>query len=525
MKKRLSLAAIGACTLVLFFQNCGRGFQEIAESEGSVQQVLRPLFEALGPSASIGELGAIYESNRDPVGPDTIENTVGHVRPICPDSTPTVRLSFRAAPGNSASEGWWLQFDYKDLLNAMPPPNASTSRLRVVVYADRFVSDRIFFTDYNVAFTRNSQGERVQVAGAGGFMQLNLGFGKQPWLEMNKPYRLKFAAAWCDTPDCGCAGRDRFPTGTGACSLMDADRTHVRYMVSDKDLYLASPNPRPVPEMGPVPKMFVALRAPDDSRLACQPSLPSKPGWWWNPQRSGRGYGVERQGDQLFVSSYMYDPDGAPVWYIGVGNKSARNPNLFEIPFIRCSGGQTLNGAWSPAACEQQGQVTFEFLNENSAKLTLPGEPTLDITRFDFGPQGASGPSFMDFESGWWWNPHLPGTGYFIENQQDKIYMAAYVYGQDARPTWYINLPSDLLDLSSRSLAGTLAYATGGQALRTAYDSSKPVRVSVVGQAPIGTQLKFLDQTRGSIRFMNGPETCIERYYFGRPSGPARCPR
>lgn len=40
-------------------------------------------------------------------------------------------------------------------------------------------------------------------------------------------------------------------------------------------------------------------------------------------------------------------------------------------------------------------------------------------------------------ESGWWWNPSEPGYGFSIEIQDNFIFMVAFAYNADGKPTWY----------------------------------------------------------------------------------------
>lgn len=40
-------------------------------------------------------------------------------------------------------------------------------------------------------------------------------------------------------------------------------------------------------------------------------------------------------------------------------------------------------------------------------------------------------------ESGWWWNPDEPGSGFNIEVQRDRVFVATFVYDEDGNPVWY----------------------------------------------------------------------------------------
>ena len=40
-------------------------------------------------------------------------------------------------------------------------------------------------------------------------------------------------------------------------------------------------------------------------------------------------------------------------------------------------------------------------------------------------------------ESGFWWNPDEPGSGYTIEIQDNYLFIITYVYDSVGNPTWY----------------------------------------------------------------------------------------
>ena len=65
------------------------------------------------------------------------------------------------------------------------------------------------------------------------------------------------------------------------------------------------------------------------------------PGLWWNPNESGRGYTFDLQGNLLVMTSYVYTQQGAPTWYISVGNYSYASGQM-SASFDADSGGQCL---------------------------------------------------------------------------------------------------------------------------------------------------------------------------------------
>jgi len=69
-----------------------------------------------------------------------------------------------------------------------------------------------------------------------------------------------------------------------------------------------------------------------------------QPGWWWNPNESGRGFFVESQNGVTFVGAYFYDADGHAKWLVA-GGQNADSYN-YTGPLYELSGGQTLFGGF-----------------------------------------------------------------------------------------------------------------------------------------------------------------------------------
>ncbi|KAA3638647.1 MAG: hypothetical protein DWP95_12165 [Proteobacteria bacterium] len=105
-------------------------------------------------------------------------------------------------------------------------------------------------------------------------------------------------------------------------------------------------------------------------------------GQYWDPEEPGSGYAIEIQDNYLFITFYVYDEDGFPVWYTSegflVGNSS------FESRLIYFSGGQCIGCYWSQNTPEYSGYgtMTIEFLTETTAELTVAGV-TKTIERFN----------------------------------------------------------------------------------------------------------------------------------------------
>jgi hypothetical protein len=106
-------------------------------------------------------------------------------------------------------------------------------------------------------------------------------------------------------------------------------------------------------------------------------------GWWWNPGESGRGFFFEVQGTTLFLSGFLYDGAGRPVWYTSSG--AMTGTTLYQGRLLQYAGGQTLTGSYMPpASASDVGAITVQFASTTDATLTLPNGAQVTLTRFTF---------------------------------------------------------------------------------------------------------------------------------------------
>jgi serine protease len=106
-------------------------------------------------------------------------------------------------------------------------------------------------------------------------------------------------------------------------------------------------------------------------------------GWWWNPDESGRGFFIERQGSTLFLAGYMYDSAGNAVWYIASGSTTELS---LGTSWSEYAYGQTLTGPYQAARLKSNaaGTLKWVFSSPQTAVLTLPGGRAVSLQRFEF---------------------------------------------------------------------------------------------------------------------------------------------
>ncbi len=237
-------------------------------------------------------------------------------------------------------------------------------------------------------------------------------------------------------------------------------------------------------------------------------------GWWWNAAESGRGFAVERQGNQLFTAAFLYEDDGTASWYTSQMTQVGTSL-VFTGNVTRHSGGQTLLGSYrAPTGTLQVGVATLTFADTRNSTLNVrfnDGSETINIALQRFP---ISSPAFAasqaGFQSGWWWNEAEGGRGYFIEVQGSIGFVGAFMYDDSGQPTWYVSTAN----IQSANASGTLQKFAGGQSLSGSYRS--PYTNGTAGQLAFN----FTSIKNGVMTLPNGKTVALKRFEFNPASPP-----
>jgi secreted trypsin-like serine protease len=227
-------------------------------------------------------------------------------------------------------------------------------------------------------------------------------------------------------------------------------------------------------------------------------------GWWWNDDEPGTGFSFEKRGSNMFVSAFLYRGDGTPVWYVASGPMTS--DSVFSADLTEFSGGQSLGGAWQPAAAASvPARLTVTFTSPSTATMTI-GSRTIAAQRFPFhNSYAVRRPTSGLPETGWWWDASEPGRGFFFEFQDSSLFFAAYMYDSAGTATWY--LASGAMT-SITLFTGTLQQFSGGQTLTGSWRSALP-------SAAAGTlSVSFSSTTTATMVLPNGTSVPLTRFTF-----------
>ena len=229
-------------------------------------------------------------------------------------------------------------------------------------------------------------------------------------------------------------------------------------------------------------------------------------GWWWNPNEAGRGFAIEKQGNNLLMGSYLYEAGGRATWY-GSG-PGAMNGSGYAGVLTSYGGGQTLTGAYKSASVTGSGgNISVNFTSSTQGTLTWPGG-TIPVQRFDFGAGGstATQPTGTP-EAGWWWAPTEGGRGYALEIQGNSMLFAGYMYDTQGNPIWYASGPV--------AMTATAAYQGSWQQYANGQTLTGNWHLPQVLNTNVGSiTLQFSSTTNAILTLPDGRQIAITRYRY-----------
>jgi hypothetical protein len=221
-------------------------------------------------------------------------------------------------------------------------------------------------------------------------------------------------------------------------------------------------------------------------------------GWWWNSSESGRGFFIERRGNNVFMAGYYYEPDGRNTWFVAFGPVSG---NSYSANMLAVRGGQTLTGAYRPPQpATSIGTVQIDFTSATTATMRWPGGTT-PLQRFTFGGAGSGAA-----ENGWWWNSGEDGRGFSVEVQGNTMFMVGYMYDDVGNPVWYI---------SSGALSNVTTYQGVWQLVANGQALGAPYRAPVVLNPNVGGVVMSFTSTRtANLTLPTGRVIPLTRFDF-----------
>jgi hypothetical protein len=149
---------------------------------------------------------------------------------------------------------------------------------------------------------------------------------------------------------------------------------------------------------------------------------------WFLPAESGWGANVIQQDDILFVTLFVYGPNGQPTWYVASSTVRSGATSTFSGPLFRASGPYFGAGSWpaNSVLVTQVGTLTFTASSSNAATLTYSVEGvtvTKSIIRQTWDRENIAG-NYLGATSGTW-----SGCGAGRDGYQETV--STFLVSQD----------------------------------------------------------------------------------------------
>jgi hypothetical protein len=128
---------------------------------------------------------------------------------------------------------------------------------------------------------------------------------------------------------------------------------------------------------------------PTEQPLAGAGSVFNGNGWYWDSTAAGTGLMIEAQDATAFVSMFVYDDAGEPVWYASSGAFTVEG-SLFRFSgsLLEYTGGQSaFSSAWRAPTSRAVGNLDIIFTGtgtDTRAIVNLPGGRVWVTSRFNF---------------------------------------------------------------------------------------------------------------------------------------------
>jgi streptogramin lyase len=234
-------------------------------------------------------------------------------------------------------------------------------------------------------------------------------------------------------------------------------------------------------------------------------------GYWWNPQQPGRGFFMQNNDDGMLFAAFLYDVSGSATWW-AAGPSPVNSAGNFTASLWAPTGGAMLTGPFKATTglLPSPGQVTVNFETPTTATISWPGQDTMQIQRFSFGPGGPiSGTEDGYPQTGWWWSSIEPGRGYALEVQGGMMFFAGYMYDASGNPIWYSSGPAAMPILTA--YVGVWEQFGFGQTLNGAW---QPAQVVNTNAGSLTVEFFPTQPMTGSITFPDGRTVSIQPFAF-----------
>ncbi len=217
--------------------------------------------------------------------------------------------------------------------------------------------------------------------------------------------------------------------------------------------------------------------------------------WWAGQSENGWGMAVNQKNQIQFVTFYVYDATGQPVWYVLSGGSWNANFTVYTGPVYLPTSAPFNN--YNPAQFNvgaPVGNVSITYTSNTTATVQyvingVAGQKSMQ--RFQFAPvDNTPGLNVGDI---WWGGTSQNGWGVSITQQYRTLFAAWYTYRADGRATWYV--------MSGGTWSGN-SYTGGLFSAQSSPWLGVPYNAAAFGVVPVGSvTFNFSDASNATMTY------------------------
>ncbi len=229
-------------------------------------------------------------------------------------------------------------------------------------------------------------------------------------------------------------------------------------------------------------------------------SIRALAGMWFNPARSGHGFDLQYAGDVIFVSWFVYEPDGAPVWYQAVGN-------INQTADAQNWSGALNRFVWDPALGRARGTEVGDLSMRFTSK-------DVGVVNWRVGNARGSeriqplltGGDVLANRTGNWFDPLQPGWGLGIYTQAQTNFTIMYFYDGNHQPRWVVGQAP-----AGDSVTHTMQWVRGAcpecAYVAPSLSPAGELKLQFNGTRSLSVQTDVVSGSTPNVRWQRGPLT------------------
>jgi hypothetical protein len=170
------------------------------------------------------------------------------------------------------------------------------------------------------------------------------------------------------------------------------------------------------------------------------PNGPYQDLWWAGLAENGWGLSLIQHRDVLFANLFVYDANGAAVWYVMPGGSWDGLHRTYSGAVYLPHGSPYFAydvSRFNIGSAVGTMRLAFDGTNNAVFEYTINGvSARKDLTRIAFGPQ--TPPLDQMLGDLWWGGPSQNGWGIALLQQYTALFGVWYTYDGSGNPTWFV---------------------------------------------------------------------------------------